>query len=99
MTTKATGIESCLVETWEGWDGDNEWMVFYDCKLKPGTLENTELDFSRAIDVSIDLQNLKATVSQDYPKAGKGATLDFKFNLTLVPEFTEKRIEDHLREY
>ena len=31
----ATGIESALVLNWDGWDGDHEWMVFYNCELQP----------------------------------------------------------------
>ena len=31
----ATGIESALILNWDGWDGDHEWMCFYDAELRP----------------------------------------------------------------
>ena len=38
---KATGFESNIIESWSGWDGDQELMHFYDATLKRkvGTFE------------------------------------------------------------
>ena len=61
----ATGIESALVLNWEGWDGDHEWMVFYNCELQPELW--TKLTDEHAmpygiIDVEIETSKLIATV-------------------------------------
>lgn len=32
-----TGFESHILESWEGWDGDQEVMQFYDAVLKVDT--------------------------------------------------------------
>lgn len=61
----ATGIESALVSNWEGWDGDHEWMVFYNCELQPELW--TKLTDEHAmpygiIDVEIEFSKLIATI-------------------------------------
>ncbi|HCH9411463.1 TPA: hypothetical protein NNV62_003710 [Salmonella enterica] len=31
----ATGIESAICKSWEGWEGEIEWLYFYDVELLP----------------------------------------------------------------
>ena len=62
----ATGIESALVLNWDGWDGDHEWMVFYNCELQPELW--TKLTDEHAmpygpITVEIEMTKLIATVT------------------------------------
>lgn len=61
----ATGIESALVLNWDGWDGDHELMVFYNCELQPEL--RTKLTDEHAmpygiIDVEIEINKLVATI-------------------------------------
>lgn len=61
----ATGIESALVLNWDGWDGDHEWMVLYNCELQPELW--TKLTDEHAmpygnIDVEIETNKLVGTV-------------------------------------
>lgn len=62
----ATGIEASMVLSWAGWDGDHEWMCFYDAELRPEIKEAlvTNLEMPEGItDVEIDLTKLVATVN------------------------------------
>lgn len=31
----AAGIESAICKSWEGWEGEIEWLYFYDVELLP----------------------------------------------------------------
>lgn len=87
----ATGIESALVTDWSGWDGDHEWMCFYDTSLRPeikaelikqhGMPEGT-------VDVDIDLTELIATINVYSSEEDHGLVFSHKVRLIVTANFT-----------
>ncbi|ATS94043.1 hypothetical protein P13BB106kb_p059 [Pectobacterium phage DU_PP_V] len=91
MRLIASGIESCLVTSWDGWDGDNEWMVFYSVVLTPEVLTELQdaevpVDNSKRLDLEINLTNMVATISQYNDDTFEDVT-SWVFQLQVVPKY------------
>lgn len=91
MTTKAEGIESCLVKSWQGWDGEPEFLYFYDCELLESAVKNTGLDTLEVADVSINLADMTAEVRQ--LTMDRQAWNTYKFKLQVTPIYESHSIQ------
>lgn len=84
----ATGIESAICKSWEGWEGEIEWLYFYDVELLPqvkakcveaGMAPDAKAD----IDISMsELKGRVVTVSNEGEEV-----FELPFSLTVTPKF------------
>ncbi|MFP9166892.1 hypothetical protein ACLI1Y_16125, partial [Enterococcus faecalis] len=61
----ATGIESAICKSWEGWEGEIEWLYFYDVELLPevkAKCVDAGLAPDAKADIDISMSELKGRV-------------------------------------
>ena len=86
---KATGIESALCKSWDGWEGEIEWIYFYDTELLPEIKAKciaAGMDPDANVDIEITLVKLEGRVLT-FDEAGV-ENFELPFTLTVTPVFS-----------
>ncbi|QFG07635.1 hypothetical protein GFIDFPLM_00090 [Salmonella phage CRW-SP5] len=84
----ATGIESAVCKSWGGWEGEIEWLYFYDVELLPEVkakcVEAGMAPDAKA-DIEITMTKLEGrviTLNDDYEEV-----FELPFKLSVTPSF------------
>lgn len=54
------GIEACLVKEYDGWDGDMDYMNFYNCILHPHVCQELGVSVDTLVDVDFSISEFFA---------------------------------------
>jgi hypothetical protein len=84
----ATGIESAICKSWEDWEGEIEWLYFYNVELLPEVKAKC-IEAGMAPDAKADivitmnkLEGLVITVTDEGEEV-----FELPFSLTVTPKF------------
>ncbi|WFG41132.1 hypothetical protein NBDNFGHP_00086 [Salmonella phage MET_P1_100_107] len=82
----ATGIESAICKSWEDWEGEIEWLYFYDVELLPEVKAKcVEAGMAPDAKADISMSELKGrvvTVSNEGEEV-----FELPFSLAVTPKF------------
>lgn len=84
----ATGIESSLCKTWAGWEGEIEWLYFYDVHLLPEVKAKcvaAGLDPDAKVDLDISMAKLEGRVITFDDEGNE--KFEVPFTLSVAPVF------------